>query len=93
MSNVFISVIFLIRAGGNNLEETLNVPPVMKIASSARARPSARPSARLPPRMTPSARKGDSRSSIKPAAKQVDIPEETDDDEVTDEMLDGAYTR
>ena len=72
----------------------MNVPPVMKIASAARARPSARPSARLPPRMTPSARKGDSRSSMKPVAKQADIPEETDDEEgVTDEMLDGAYTR
>ena len=56
------------------------------------ARP--RPGARLPPRMTPSARKGDSRSSIKPAAKQADILEEAEDeDEVTDEMLDGAYTR
>merc|ERR1712147_180688 len=54
----------------------------------------ARPGARLPPRMTPSARKGDSRSSVKPAAKQADILEEAEDeDEVTDEMLDGAYTR
>ena len=75
----------------------MNVPPVMKIASAARARPSARPSARLPPRMTPAipaSRKGNSRSSMKTAAKQADIPEETDDEEgVTDEMLDGAYTR
>ena len=76
------------RAGGTNLEETVNVAPVMKIG----ARP--RPGARLPPRMTPSARKGDSRSSVKPTAKQADILEEAEDeDEVTDEMLDGAYTR
>ena len=78
------------RAGGGNLEETVNVAPVMKMATGARTRPGAR----LPPRMTPSSRKGDSRSSVKPAAKQADILEEAEDeDEVTDEMLDGAYTR
>ena len=85
--------IFLIshfRAGGGNLEETVNVAPVIKMAPGARTRPGAR----LPPRMTPSARKGDSRASVKPATKQADILEEAEDeDEVTDEMLDGAYTR
>lgn len=78
------------RAGGGNLEETVNVAPVMKMGPGARTRPGAR----LPPRMTPSARKGDSRASVKPGAKQADILEEAEDeDEVTDEMLDGAYTR
>ena len=44
--------------------------------------------------MTPSSRKGDSWSSVRPAAKQVDIVEEADEeDEITDEMLEGAYTR
>jgi len=81
-------------AGGNKLEETVNVAPVMRIGPGSRSRANARPSARLPPRMTPSSRKGDSWSSVRPAAKQVDIVEEADEeDEITDEMLEGAYTR
>jgi len=80
--------------GSNKLEETVNVAPVMRIGHGSRSRVNARPSARLPPRMTPSSRKGDSWSSVKPAAKQVDIVEEVDEeDEITDEMLEGAYTR
>ena len=84
----------LISAGGNKLEETVNVAPVMRIGPGSRSRAIARPSARLPPRMTPSSRKGDAWSSVRPAAKQVDIVEEADEeDEITDEMLEGAYTR
>lgn len=92
LTNIYACIvqIFQFRAGGGNLEETVNVAPVMKMAPGARTRPGAR----LPPRMTPSARKGDSRTSVKTAAKQADILEEAEDeDEVTDEMLDGAYTR
>ena len=55
-------------------------------ASAARPRPSARP---------PSARKGDPRSIGVKFVKQADIPEDetSEDEEVTDEMLDAAYTR
>ena len=83
----------LISAGGNKLEETVNVAPVMRIGPGSRSRGNARSTARLPPRMTPSSRKGDSWSSVKPGPKQGDILEETDEDEITDEMLEGAYTR
>ena len=75
------------------MEETVNVDPVMRMTTGARPRSNTRPGARLPPRMTPSARKGDTRSNMKPAARQADILEESDDDEITDEMLEGAYTR
>ena len=89
---VLLQILF--STGSNKLEETVNVAPVMRIGHGSRSRVNARPSARLPPRMTPSSRKGDSWSSVKPAAKQVDIVEEVDEeDEITDEMLEGAYTR
>ena len=82
------------------LDETVNPAPVMKMVPGSRSKPpSSSMKARggmLPPRMPSMARKPGLNSNFKSALKpsNKDISEtEVDPDDVTDEMLDAAYTR